>query len=167
MCLQYKSFENTVGKGEIARHEQFLLFPHCFLPVRRTYFQFLQIWSCRLLTHSVWKSLRFVVWYRINRLLYTNTDNCLIREIVCLFDIQNLPEAESFQPCPDGSVISVSDPWPGGCEFGARLRPSFFPAYFRLSPLKHVRKVVGRFRKKVVLLLVWESQETHVRHRPP
>ena len=27
MCLQYKSFENTVGKGEIARNEQFLLFP--------------------------------------------------------------------------------------------------------------------------------------------
>ena len=32
-CLQYKSFENTVGKGEIARNEQFLLFPQCFLPV--------------------------------------------------------------------------------------------------------------------------------------
>ena len=32
MCLQYKSFENTVGKGEIAHHEQFLLFPQCFLP---------------------------------------------------------------------------------------------------------------------------------------
>ena len=30
-CLQYKSFETTVGKGEIA-HEQFLLFPPCFLP---------------------------------------------------------------------------------------------------------------------------------------
>ena len=30
-CLQYKSFENTVGKGEIARNEQFLLFPLCFL----------------------------------------------------------------------------------------------------------------------------------------
>ena len=27
MCLQYKSFENTVGKGEIAHNEQFLLFP--------------------------------------------------------------------------------------------------------------------------------------------
>ena len=27
-CLKYKSFENTVGKGEIARNEQFLLFPH-------------------------------------------------------------------------------------------------------------------------------------------
>ena len=26
-CLQYKAFENTVGKGEIARKEQFLLFP--------------------------------------------------------------------------------------------------------------------------------------------
>ena len=32
MCLQYKSFENTVGKGEIAHNEQFLLFPLCFLP---------------------------------------------------------------------------------------------------------------------------------------
>ena len=25
-----KWVENTVGKGEIARYEQFLLFPHCF-----------------------------------------------------------------------------------------------------------------------------------------
>ena len=25
-----KRLENTVGKGEIARYEQFLLFPHCF-----------------------------------------------------------------------------------------------------------------------------------------
>ena len=25
--LQYKSFENTVGKGEIAHDEQFVLFP--------------------------------------------------------------------------------------------------------------------------------------------
>ena len=28
-----QAFENTVGKGEIARNEQFLLFPQCFLPV--------------------------------------------------------------------------------------------------------------------------------------
>ena len=34
--LQYKSFENTMGKGEIARYEQFLLFPQCFLPIWRT-----------------------------------------------------------------------------------------------------------------------------------
>ena len=32
VSVQYKSFENTVGKGEIARNEQFLLFPQCFLP---------------------------------------------------------------------------------------------------------------------------------------
>ena len=31
-CLLYKSLENTEGKGEIARDEQFLLFPQCFLP---------------------------------------------------------------------------------------------------------------------------------------
>ena len=36
-CLQNKSFENTVGKGEIARNEQFRLFPQCFLPVWRTF----------------------------------------------------------------------------------------------------------------------------------
>ena len=29
MCLQYKSFVNTVGKGEIAPNKQFLLFPQC------------------------------------------------------------------------------------------------------------------------------------------
>ena len=28
-----QSFENTVGKGEIACNEQFLLSPQCFLPV--------------------------------------------------------------------------------------------------------------------------------------
>ena len=29
-CLHYKSFENSVGKGEIARNEQFLFFPAVF-----------------------------------------------------------------------------------------------------------------------------------------
>ena len=55
-----------------------------------------------------------------------------------------------FQPPrPGGSVVSVSDSWPGGCEFDPRLRRLFFPAYFRLSSLqKHVRKVVGGFGKK-------------------
>ena len=36
-CLSYKSFENIVGKGEIAQNEQFLLFPQCFLPFWRTF----------------------------------------------------------------------------------------------------------------------------------
>ena len=42
-CLQYKFVENTVGKGEIARNEQFLLFPLCFQPVRITFYHFHQI----------------------------------------------------------------------------------------------------------------------------
>ena len=31
-----QAFKNTVGKGEIARNEQFVLYPECFLPVYRT-----------------------------------------------------------------------------------------------------------------------------------
>ena len=41
-CLQYKSFESTVRKGEIARDEQFLLFPQCFLRVWRTCCHFIK-----------------------------------------------------------------------------------------------------------------------------
>ena len=37
MCLQENSFENTVGKGEIAHNKQFLLFPQCFLSIWRTF----------------------------------------------------------------------------------------------------------------------------------
>ena len=36
-CLQYQSFENTVGKGEIAHNEQFLFFPQCFLTIWRNF----------------------------------------------------------------------------------------------------------------------------------
>ena len=60
-----KSFENTVGKGEIARNEQFLLFPQCFLPVTKTLYRFHLVGYCRLQTLSVWKSLKFVVWERV------------------------------------------------------------------------------------------------------
>ena len=31
--MKYKTFENSVGKGEIARNKQFLLFPQYFYPV--------------------------------------------------------------------------------------------------------------------------------------
>ena len=46
--LQYKSFENTVGKGEIACKKQCLLLPQCFLPIWRTFCHFHQIWNCCL-----------------------------------------------------------------------------------------------------------------------
>ena len=50
---------------------------------------------------------------------------------------------------PGGSVVSVWDSWPGGCGFDSWLRRTFFPAYFRLSPLqKYVRTVVSGFGKK-------------------
>ena len=39
----YVSFENTVGKGEIARNEQFLLFPQFFYPFEELFFHFRQI----------------------------------------------------------------------------------------------------------------------------
>ena len=74
LCLQYKSFENTAGKGKIARNEQFLLLPQCFLPVWRTFFHFHKIWNCCLQNLSVWKSLKLVVWERVETCLnYTRT----------------------------------------------------------------------------------------------
>ena len=53
MCLKYKSFANTVGKAEIARNEQFLLFPQCFLPFWRTSCHFCQILTYCLRSLSV------------------------------------------------------------------------------------------------------------------
>ena len=58
-----------MGKGEIARNEQFLLFPQCFLSVRVTLCHFCQTLNCRLQTLSVWKSLKFLVWERVNSTL--------------------------------------------------------------------------------------------------
>ena len=40
LCLQYKSFENTAGKEEIAHNEQFFLFQQCFLPVSKNVLPF-------------------------------------------------------------------------------------------------------------------------------
>ena len=70
--VQYKSLENTVGKGEIAHDEQYLLFPHLFFPIFRTFCHFYQIWSFRLQTLWVCKSLKFVVWERVKNLLYNS-----------------------------------------------------------------------------------------------
>ena len=45
-----------MGKGDIAHSEQFLLFPQCVLPFKRTSSHFHQIQNCRLQTLSVYKS---------------------------------------------------------------------------------------------------------------
>ena len=54
-----QTFENTVGKGEIARNEQFFLFPQCFLLYRRQKLSFLLQLICRLQMLSIWTSLKF------------------------------------------------------------------------------------------------------------
>ena len=60
-----KRFENTMGKGEISRNQQFLLFPQCLIPVYRTFCYFHQIQNCRLQTLSFWKSLKYILWEKV------------------------------------------------------------------------------------------------------
>ena len=73
MCLLYKSFENTVGKGEIACNEQFLLFSQGFYPFVElpTILIKFEIVVCKLFA---FESLKFVVWERVKkeRWLYEN-----------------------------------------------------------------------------------------------
>ena len=64
-----KWVENTMGKGEIARYEQFLLFPQCF---QKAFFPgaskgvivwewVKQLFNCVLQRLSVWRSLKHFV----------------------------------------------------------------------------------------------------------
>ena len=58
-------FENTVGKSEIARNEQFL-FSHCvFYPFGELFSYFHQIQKCHLQSLTDWKSIKFVIWERV------------------------------------------------------------------------------------------------------
>ena len=41
-AVHYKSFKNSVGKGEIASYRQFLLFSQHFLPFQRTFHYFIK-----------------------------------------------------------------------------------------------------------------------------
>ena len=45
MHQQQTAFENIVGKEEIARNEQFLLFPQCVLPNQKMAFPFVNIFD--------------------------------------------------------------------------------------------------------------------------
>ena len=59
-------------------YEQFLLFPQCFLSVWRTFCHFRKVQNCRLQTLSIWESLNFVVWERVNlhqATKWTSADN--------------------------------------------------------------------------------------------
>ena len=73
MSAAYGSFENTAGKGETARNEQFLLFLQGFPPYLRT------LSNSKLLSANslVWKSLKFVVWEGVKALWPKDNDFCL------------------------------------------------------------------------------------------
>ena len=45
MHKQQMAFENIVGKGEIARNEQYLLYPQCFLLHQITVYPFFYIFD--------------------------------------------------------------------------------------------------------------------------
>ena len=66
MRLQYNTSESTVGKAEMLVTSNFSFFPKCFLPGWRTFCNFHQISNGRLQSLSVWESLKFAVWERVN-----------------------------------------------------------------------------------------------------
>ena len=68
LCVCSTSLLKTLW--EIARNEQFLLFPQCFLPFSRTSYHFHWIRNCHLQTLLVWKNLKLVVWERIKMIFY-------------------------------------------------------------------------------------------------
>ena len=62
-CLQYNSFENSEGKLLITSNSPF---PAAFSTHLENFQPFNQIQGCRLQTLSASKSLKFVVWERVN-----------------------------------------------------------------------------------------------------
>ena len=91
-------FENTEGKGEIARNDQFLLYPQCFLIIWRTFCHFHQILNCRLQILSVWKSLKFVVWERVKELGITakSLRNSHTRSMTDNLTFNTFPKQQNF-----------------------------------------------------------------------
>ena len=80
-------------KGEIAHYEQFLLFPQCFLTYQRTFCHFKQIRNYRLQALSVWRSLKIVVWEKVN-----NHNVCHLIELTHVYNegIKNEIKLKNF-----------------------------------------------------------------------
>ena len=55
-------------KEKLLERSNFSFSPWCCLSVWRTFCHFHQLWNCCLQTISVWKSLTYVVWERVNLL---------------------------------------------------------------------------------------------------
>ena len=65
-CLQDKSFENTVGKGEIARNEQFLLFPQWFSTLLENLLPFSFNLELSFANSFSLEKSKSVLWERVN-----------------------------------------------------------------------------------------------------
>ena len=64
-CLQYKSFENTVGKGEIAGNEQSVLSQSAFHLLGELSDIFIKFKIVFSKLFRFWKSPKLVVWERV------------------------------------------------------------------------------------------------------
>ena len=76
MCLQHKSFENTVRKGEIAHHEQFLLFPTAFSTCLEKFLPFssnLKVSSANF--HFEVKNCPLIQGYSLNHTITTSNNS--------------------------------------------------------------------------------------------
>ena len=65
-CLKCQSFENTVGKREIACNKQFFLFQQCFVIFWKT-FTILSNLKLSSANSIRWKSLITVIWERVRQ----------------------------------------------------------------------------------------------------
>ena len=65
MCLQNKSVENTVGKGEIAHNEQFLLFPESFSTLLENILLLLSNLKLSSADFEFGRVLKFAIWERV------------------------------------------------------------------------------------------------------
>ena len=68
MHPQQTAFENIVGKGEIARNEPFLLFPQCFLLIKKIVSPFVNIYdTISLFAAELEEPKNWLVRYRVKR----------------------------------------------------------------------------------------------------
>ena len=125
--------ENTMGKGEIARDEQFLLFPLCFQKIctgcrhvktrvclGKGYMSFLTIYPTIPTFNEPGKET-FPIYY-----MYVKRRKCWLLFPQCFQSFRNnlnhLSQAE-----PHSSIGSLQDLSTGGCWFDPKAWPIFFP----------------------------------------
>ena len=87
MPLGNKPFENTVGKGEIACNEQFLLYPVFSTSLREISAILHQIQNCCLQTVSIWTSLKFCRLVMGLSLFYYVYNICMYKTLYILFGL--------------------------------------------------------------------------------